>query len=196
MLDGFNTLKLKIDYLQSVVDNKQKDINNLKEAFALNVKYYNDLVEKQKLVLNKLKDNLMLVYDASHDANGTSHNTRVGMENNLDEMKLILSKMNLHNITKYSSALFKTLANIDVEFPQMNDFLTHLNSSALGTIQPKFKLSKNRFASIVIGIPTIKRDKTSYLLETLKSLLDAMNDLEKTEALIVVFIPEVTFFFN
>ena len=59
-------------------------------------------------------------------------------------------------------------------------------------IQPQFKLSRNRFASIVIGVPTIKREKTSYLLETLKSLFDAMNDLEKSEALVVVMIAEVS----
>ena len=43
-----------------------------------------------------------------------------------------------------------------------------------------------------LGIPTIKREKTSYLLETLKSLFDAMNDLEKSDALIVIMIAEVS----
>ncbi|RMZ93231.1 alpha-1-3-mannosyl-glyco 4-beta-N-acetylglucosaminyltransferase B, partial [Brachionus plicatilis] len=59
------------------------------------------------------------------------------------------------------------------------------------TIQPKFKQSKNRFGSIVIGIPTIKREKASYLLETLKSVFDAMNEVEKNEAVVVIFIPEL-----
>jgi alpha-1,3-mannosylglycoprotein beta-1,4-N-acetylglucosaminyltransferase A/B len=57
---------------------------------------------------------------------------------------------------------------------------------------PKFIQSKSRSkVSIVIGIPTIKREKTSYLLETLKSLLDSMNDLEKSDILVVVLIAEI-----
>lgn len=82
------------------------------------------------------------------------------------------------------------IIDLDVDFPKVIEFLPHLVGRS-HLIQPKFKLSKNRHASIVIGIPTIKRDKTSYLLETLKSVLDAMNDLEKSEALIVVMIAEV-----
>lgn len=47
-------------------------------------------------------------------------------------------------------------------------------------------------ASIVMGIPTIKRERNSYLLQTLESLLGGLNDEEKQEVLIVVFIAEVT----
>lgn len=46
-------------------------------------------------------------------------------------------------------------------------------------------------ASIVFGIPTIKRDKASYLYQTLKSLIDGLSTPEKEESLIVVFIAEV-----
>ncbi|RNA07892.1 alpha-1-3-mannosyl-glyco 4-beta-N-acetylglucosaminyltransferase B, partial [Brachionus plicatilis] len=71
------------------------------------------------------------------------------------------------------------------------DLLPHLTGLSQHTIQPKFKQSKNRFGSIVIGIPTIKREKASYLLETLKSVFDAMNEVEKNEAVVVIFIPEL-----
>ena len=45
--------------------------------------------------------------------------------------------------------------------------------------------------SIVVGVPTIKRDKESYLTQTLTSLIDSLNDDEREECLIVVFVGEV-----
>ena len=46
--------------------------------------------------------------------------------------------------------------------------------------------------SMVLGVPTIKRDcKDSYLARTLQSLIDSLNDEESLECLIVVMICEV-----
>ena len=47
-------------------------------------------------------------------------------------------------------------------------------------------------ASIVIGIPTIRREKTQYLQDTVKSLIDGMSDEEKSICLIIVFVAEVS----
>ena len=46
--------------------------------------------------------------------------------------------------------------------------------------------------SIVIGVPTIKRDVESYIMETLSSLVAGLSTEEKLECLIVVFIAEVS----
>jgi len=106
-----------------------------------------------------------------------------------EQVKTLLTKLNLNN-NKMNQDLLLDVIEQDVDFPKVSEFLPHLIGKT-HAIQPKFKISKNRFASIVIGIPTTKREKTSYLLETLKSVLDAMNELEKSEALIVVMIAEV-----
>ncbi len=45
--------------------------------------------------------------------------------------------------------------------------------------------------SVVIGVPTIKRERDSYLSQTLTSLIDSLNDEEKDDCLIIVFIGEV-----
>ena len=42
-----------------------------------------------------------------------------------------------------------------------------------------------------MGVPTIKRERESYLLQTLQSLLDGLNAQEKQDVLIVVFVGEV-----
>ncbi|CAF1144128.1 unnamed protein product [Adineta ricciae] len=44
--------------------------------------------------------------------------------------------------------------------------------------------------SFIIGIPTVKRDKQSYLIETIKSLLDNLNNDDMERLLIVIFIAE------
>lgn len=46
-------------------------------------------------------------------------------------------------------------------------------------------------ASLVLGVPTVKRESQSYLLPTLQSLIESMSDHEKNMSLIVVFIAEV-----
>ena len=48
--------------------------------------------------------------------------------------------------------------------------------------------------SLVFGIPTIKREKTSYLLNTLASLLDGMTQEDKDDSVIVIFVGEVNTF--
>ena len=45
--------------------------------------------------------------------------------------------------------------------------------------------------SIVMGIPTIKRERDSYLLQTLESLLSNLDEMEQEDCLIVVFVGEV-----
>ncbi|CAF4398376.1 unnamed protein product, partial [Rotaria magnacalcarata] len=44
--------------------------------------------------------------------------------------------------------------------------------------------------TFVLGIPTVKRDKQSYLIETIKSLIDNINSDDIERILIVIFIAE------
>ena len=44
--------------------------------------------------------------------------------------------------------------------------------------------------SIVLGVPTVKRETQSYLLITLQSLIDNMEDSEREDVLIVVFVAD------
>jgi len=48
-------------------------------------------------------------------------------------------------------------------------------------------------ASMVLGIPTVKRESQSYLLPTLQSLIESMSAEEKNASLIIVFVAEVSF---
>ena len=44
----------------------------------------------------------------------------------------------------------------------------------------------------MLGVPTVKRESQSYLLSTLASLIDSMNEEEKNDTLIIVFVAEVS----
>jgi alpha-1,3-mannosylglycoprotein beta-1,4-N-acetylglucosaminyltransferase A/B len=189
MLNDFESLKLKINYLQNLVDTKQKDIADLKNAFAYNVKYYNELVEKQKTLLASLRNNSMATY----------LNNELDLANTIqaiNESLLVSAAVDAGNET---SVVQQQQQQQHVDFSKSIKYLPHAvggssQQQQQQLLQPKFMVTKNRHAELVIGVPTIKREKTSYLLETLKSILDAMNELEKTESLVVIIIAEVRFY--
>ncbi|XP_041360411.1 alpha-1,3-mannosyl-glycoprotein 4-beta-N-acetylglucosaminyltransferase B-like [Gigantopelta aegis] len=77
-----------------------------------------------------------------------------------------------------------------IHLPSIFTHLPHLSGHP-ESMRPAFKMSKNRYGvSIVMGVPTIKREKISYLTETLRSLIDELNAEEKEDCLIVLFIAE------
>lgn len=45
--------------------------------------------------------------------------------------------------------------------------------------------------SIVLGVPSVKREVHSYLTDTLSSLMSELSPAEKEDCVIVVFIAEV-----
>lgn len=46
--------------------------------------------------------------------------------------------------------------------------------------------------SIVLGIPTVKRDKHNYLVNTLSSLLYSLTLSQSQDLIIIIFVAEVT----
>lgn len=74
--------------------------------------------------------------------------------------------------------------------PSAYHFLPHL---LLGpsSLRPAFCLSKGRTGvSVIMGVPTVKREVQSYLLATLQNLLDSMTQEEEDDSIIVVLIAE------
>lgn len=77
-----------------------------------------------------------------------------------------------------------------IHLPSLFTYLPHLSRNPNG-MKPAYKLSRNRFGvSMVFGIPTIKREKVSYLLRTLHSLIDGLNEEEREDCLLIVFVAE------
>ncbi|KAL3879091.1 hypothetical protein ACJMK2_031405 [Sinanodonta woodiana] len=77
-----------------------------------------------------------------------------------------------------------------LHLPSIFTYLPHLLQNA-DSLKPAYRLSRNRFgASIVLGIPTIRREGVSYLTQTVQSLIDGMTEEEQMQCLIVVFVAE------
>ncbi|KAJ7376863.1 hypothetical protein OS493_032011 [Desmophyllum pertusum] len=83
-----------------------------------------------------------------------------------------------------------------LRLPSIYNFMPHLMDSP-GSLKPALHVSRDRQGvSLVFGIPTIKREKTSYLLDTLASLLDGMAQEDKDDCVIVIFIGETNIEFS
>ncbi|PFX20788.1 Alpha-1,3-mannosyl-glycoprotein 4-beta-N-acetylglucosaminyltransferase B [Stylophora pistillata] len=94
-----------------------------------------------------------------------------------------------------SSRIFFDGQNV-LQLPSIYNFMPHLMDSP-GSLKPALHVSKDRQGvSLVFGIPTIKRERTSYLLDTLVSLLDAMSQEDKDDCVIVIFIGETDIGFS
>lgn len=95
------------------------------------------------------------------------------------EAKIMLK--NLSTSARFPSAL---------RLPTAFHFLPHLLDDP-ASLRPAFLLSKGRQGvSVVLGVPTVKRDKQSYLMGTLDNLITNMDEEEQNETMIIVFIGE------
>ncbi|CAL4152644.1 unnamed protein product [Meganyctiphanes norvegica] len=100
--------------------------------------------------------------------------------------KYVINKLPLeiNNTLKYSDTLNA------FHIPSLYDFLPHLSNST-DSLTPSFLCSKGKQSvSMVLGVPTIERSGTSYLLKTLHSLINRMTPAEKEDVIIIVFIAE------
>lgn len=94
----------------------------------------------------------------------------------------------------FSDSTIKLLKELtskkSLQVPSIYYHLPHLLQNE-GSLQPAVQIgSGRRGVSIVMGIPTVKREVKSYLIETLHSLIDNLYPEEKLDCVIVVFIGE------
>ncbi|XP_053779717.1 alpha-1,3-mannosyl-glycoprotein 4-beta-N-acetylglucosaminyltransferase A isoform X2 [Desmodus rotundus] len=109
---------------------------------------------------------------------------RVGAETNG-------SKDTLNKFSDNTLKLLKELTSKkSLQVPSIYYHLPHLLQNQ-GSLQPAVQIGNGRTGvSIVMGIPTVKREVKSYLIETLHSLIDNLYPEEKLDCVIVVFIGE------
>ena len=78
----------------------------------------------------------------------------------------------------------------DLSLPSITNALPYLVHSPRSLL-PAFKLSKDRSkVSMVLGIPTVKRDHQSYLQTTLRSIFNNIQPEEEKDTLVIVFVAE------
>lgn len=78
----------------------------------------------------------------------------------------------------------------NLKLPTAFHFLPHLLDDP-ASLRPGYLQTKNRQGvSIVLGIPTVKREKQSYLVETVDNLIANMDEEEQNDTMIVIFVGE------
>ena len=78
----------------------------------------------------------------------------------------------------------------DLSLPSIRYALPHVVHSPK-SLSPAFKWSQGRsHVSVVLGVPTVKRDHQSYLQSTLRSIFNNLQPEEEKDTLVVIFIAE------
>lgn len=96
----------------------------------------------------------------------------------------------LRNASQLHSQQMHLSGSSNVRLPTAYHFLPHLSDDP-NSLRPALLRSRGRSdVSIVLGIPTVMREKQSYLLGTLHNLIENMNEEEQNETLIIVYIGE------
>lgn len=97
-------------------------------------------------------------------------------------------------VSKFSGTTLSLLKELtskkSLQVPNIYHHLPHLLQNER-SLQPAVQIGSGRKGvSIVMGIPTVKREVKSYLTETLHSLIDNLYPEEKLDCVIIVFIGE------
>lgn len=91
----------------------------------------------------------------------------------------------------------RSVSSDQIELPTLVHFLPHLLKSS-DPLTPAFRRASSRYpngrpgVTCVLGIPTVRRPVQSYLVQTIRNLINNLNPAEREETLIVVFIAEVS----
>ncbi|XP_069834726.1 alpha-1,3-mannosyl-glycoprotein 4-beta-N-acetylglucosaminyltransferase-like protein MGAT4D [Dendropsophus ebraccatus] len=113
----------------------------------------------------------------------------------LDEIKrAVAEKRNAfenHTVEEIKWRVLNMTSKLPMQYTNIYMFLPHLLEHE-DSLQPIVHYGHGKIgASIVIGIPTVKRDKQNYLMDTLRSLFTEMSAAEKADCVVIVFIAEV-----
>ncbi|XP_010180415.1 PREDICTED: alpha-1,3-mannosyl-glycoprotein 4-beta-N-acetylglucosaminyltransferase B-like, partial [Mesitornis unicolor] len=128
------------------------------------------------------------------DAEKESKKSLHELSSTLDEIKHIVAKgMNL--TTNHTDGMKWKVLNIPrkpaMHLTNMYYYLPHLREYE-DAIFPNVLFGQERTGvSLVMGIPTVKRDKQHYLMNTLHSLLYELSEEQKNDCVIIVFVAEV-----
>uniref|UniRef100_A0AAY5JZ92 Alpha-1,3-mannosyl-glycoprotein 4-beta-N-acetylglucosaminyltransferase B n=1 Tax=Esox lucius TaxID=8010 RepID=A0AAY5JZ92_ESOLU len=103
---------------------------------------------------------------------------------NLTRLRINNTSSNIPGLLKRNLSLFSS------RLPNTYLYLPHLRDNPDGLI-PHVVVGQGRTGvSLVLGIPTVKRQKQSYLVSTLNSLLFDLSPSERNDTVIIVFVAE------
>ncbi|KAI6069543.1 Alpha-1,3-mannosyl-glycoprotein 4-beta-N-acetylglucosaminyltransferase-like protein MGAT4D isoform X1 [Aix galericulata] len=110
----------------------------------------------------------------------------------LDEIKRIIAKR-MNSTTNHTDdeKVLNLTRKLPLRLTNMYYYLPHLREYE-DAIFPNVIVGQQRSGvSLVMGIPTVKREKQSYLMTTLHSLFYELSEEQKNDLVIIIFVAEV-----
>ncbi|KAM9143540.1 alpha-1,3-mannosyl-glycoprotein 4-beta-N-acetylglucosaminyltransferase-like protein MGAT4D isoform 7-T7 [Pangshura tecta] len=112
----------------------------------------------------------------------------------LDAIKRVVAER-LNSTANHTDAMKWKVLNLTSKLPlhltNIHYYLPHLREHE-NSLYPNVVIGQGRTGvSLVMGIPTVKRGKQSYLLGTLNSLFYEMTAEQKNDCVVVIFVAEV-----
>ncbi|XP_074983796.1 alpha-1,3-mannosyl-glycoprotein 4-beta-N-acetylglucosaminyltransferase-like protein MGAT4D isoform X2 [Caretta caretta] len=112
----------------------------------------------------------------------------------LDAVKRVVAER-LNSTANHTDAMKWKVLNLTSKLPlrltNIHYYLPHLQEHE-NSLYPNVVIGQGRTGvSLVMGIPTVKRGKQSYLLGTLNSLFYEMSAEQKNDCVVVIFVAEV-----
>ncbi|XP_062991469.1 alpha-1,3-mannosyl-glycoprotein 4-beta-N-acetylglucosaminyltransferase-like protein MGAT4D [Elgaria multicarinata webbii] len=147
-----------------------------------------DLYQRQLLELRQ-----RLLY-AEKENKKRSHE----LSNVLNEIKRVIGEPTNTSVNVTDSTKWKVLSlpvhltsKLPLRLTNIQYYLPHLQEHEDG-INPNVVIGQGRAGvSLIMGIPTVRREKKDYLMKTLDSLFYGMSEEQKNNCMIVVFVAEV-----
>ncbi|XP_072396466.1 alpha-1,3-mannosyl-glycoprotein 4-beta-N-acetylglucosaminyltransferase B isoform X1 [Diabrotica undecimpunctata] len=143
------------------------------------IQYLDAMYRSRQEELQELTQHIDQIYNEDNTLNSSA---------NLQELRPDIKQM-----LKNMSGLYAANGlnpGISVKFPSAFHFLPHLLDNP-NSLKLAYLMSKNREGvSLVLGIPTVKREKYSYLMDTLQNLIDGLSSEEANDTIIVILIAE------
>lgn len=116
------------------------------------------------------------------------------LNNVLEDIKKALADRRNNSNNHTDDARWKELnltTKVSMQFVNLYYYLPHLLEHE-DSLHPNILFGQGRVGvSLVMGIPTVKREKKNYLMDTLSSLFYELSEEEKKDCVIIVFIAEV-----
>ncbi|XP_042685663.1 alpha-1,3-mannosyl-glycoprotein 4-beta-N-acetylglucosaminyltransferase-like protein MGAT4D isoform X1 [Centrocercus urophasianus] len=110
----------------------------------------------------------------------------------LKEIKHIVAKR-INSTTNHTDGMqvLNDTRKLPVHLTNLYYYLPHLREYE-DAIFPNVVIGQQRTGvSLVMGVPTVKREKQSYLMSTLRSLLHGLSEKQKNDCVIIIFVAEV-----
>ncbi|XP_029817283.1 alpha-1,3-mannosyl-glycoprotein 4-beta-N-acetylglucosaminyltransferase-like protein MGAT4D [Manacus vitellinus] len=112
----------------------------------------------------------------------------------LDEIRrIVATRANL--TTNLTDDMKLKIANLPRKLPMhltnMHYYLPHLREYEDGIFPDVIFGQQRTGVSLVMGIPTVKREKKNYLISTLHSLLHGLSEEQEKDCVIIIFVAEV-----